>query len=44
VRVTLRRYDGMLHGFLAHAGVTDRARTVPLETGEEIRAHVEVAA
>ena len=42
--VTLRRYDGMMHGFLAHAGVIDRARTALVEIGAEARAHVEVAA
>jgi acetyl esterase len=44
VPVTLRRYEGMMHGFLAHAGVLDRARNALRELGAEIRARVEVAA
>jgi acetyl esterase len=44
VPVTLRRYEGMMHGFLAHAGVVDGARTAFDDIGAAIRSHFEVTA
>ena len=44
VPVTLRRYEGMMHGFLAHAGVVNGARAAFDDIGAAIRSHLEVTA
>lgn len=38
VPVTLRRYDGMIHGFLQMGGLVDRAREALREVGADVQA------
>jgi acetyl esterase len=40
VPVTLRRYPGMMHGFLAHAGAVDGARAAFDDIGDAVVAHL----
>jgi acetyl esterase len=40
VPVSLRRYEGMIHGFLAHAGVIDGARAAFDHIGAAVRSRI----
>jgi acetyl esterase len=44
VPVTLHRYEGMMHGFMAHAGIVDGARAAFDDIGAAVRSHVGAAA